>query len=139
MAAPLCDHASPSAADDEAGSRDARPDGPRVVWQVVDGEADLHERLLRQAANLLADLQPDAVQIEVVAHGAGLDLLLAPGRIADLVRELQEAGVVFVACDNTLRSRGLTLADLVGGVRATPSGVGHLVRRQQAGWSYLRA
>jgi len=111
----------------------------RVVWQLVDGEAGVHERLLRQAANLLADLRPADVQIEVVAHGAGLDLLLTPGRIADLVHDLQELGVVFVACDNTLRSRGLTAVDLVEGVRTTPSGVGHLVRRQQVGWSYLRA
>ncbi len=138
MAAPISDHASPPEAD-EASSPDARPDRPRVVWQVVDGGVDLHERLLRQVSNLLADLQPAGVEIEVVAHGAGLDLLLTPGRVADLVRELQEGGVVFVACDNTLRSRGLTLLDLVEGVRAAPSGVGHLVRRQQAGWSYLRA
>lgn len=110
-----------------------------MVWQVVDGGADLHGRLLRQASNLLADLRPTAVRIEVVAHGAGLDLLLSPGRIADLVRELQAQGVVFLACDSTLRSRGLTLADLLEGVQVTTSGVGHLVRRQQAGWSYLRA
>lgn len=111
----------------------------RIVWQLLDGGAGVHEQLLRQAANLLADLRPADVQIEVVAHGAGLDLLLTPGRIADLVRDLQELGVVFVACDNTLRSRGLTSVDLVEGARTTPSGVGHLVRRQQLGWSYLRA
>lgn len=121
-----------------AAEADSAPE-QRVVWQLVDGRADVHEQLLRQAANLLADLRPADVQIEVVAHGAGLDLLLTPGRIADLVHDLQELGVVFVACDNTLRSRGLTAADLVEGVRTTPSGVGHLVRRQQAGWSYLRA
>ena len=111
----------------------------RVVWQLVDGGADVHEQLLRQAANLLADLRPADVRIEVVAHGAGLDLLLTPGRIADQVRDLQERGVVFVACDNTMRSRGLTAGDLVEGARTTQSGVGHVVRRQQVGWSYLRA
>lgn len=125
----------PATSAPEAGSTPAH----RVVWQLVDGGVDVHERLLRQAANLLADVRPADIQIEVVAHGAGLDLLLTPGRIADAVRDLQEQGVVFVACDNTLRSRGLTAVDLVEGARTTPSGVGHLVRRQQAGWSYLRA
>lgn len=125
----------PAASAPEADSAS----GHRVVWQLVDEGAGVHERLLRQVGNLLADLRPADVQIEVVAHGAGLDLLLTPGRIADQVRDLQELGVVFVACDNTLRSRGLTAGDLVEGARTTPSGVGHLVRRQQVGWSYLRA
>ena len=139
MAASISPQVSAAEAQYAAAPCGARQAAHRVVWQVVDGGADVHERLLGQAANLLADLRPAAVEIEVVTHGAGLDLLLTPGRIADLVRDLQELGVVFVACDNTLRSRGLTSADLVDGARTTPSGVGHLVRRQQAGWSYLRA
>lgn len=126
---------SPEASAPEADHAPAH----RVVWQLVDGGADVHEQLLRQVVNVLADLRPADVQIEVVAHGPGLDLLLTPGRIADQVHDLQERGVVFVGCENTLRSRGLTAVDLIEGARTTPSGVGHLVRRQQVGWSYLRA
>lgn len=111
----------------------------RVVWQVVDAEPGRHERVLRQVANLLADLGPEGVQVEVVAHGEGLDLLL-PGRpTAGTVRDLQDSGVVFAGCENTLRSRGLSPADLLPDVRAVPSGVGAIVRRQSQGWAYLRA
>ena len=49
-----------------------------------------------------------------------------------------EAGVVPVACENTLRARGLCAADLVEGVVTADSGMAHLARRQLEGWAYLR-
>lgn len=110
-----------------------------VVWQVVDDGPVMHERLLRQVANLLADLGAEGVEVEVVAHGAGLDLLLPGGAAARLVRDLQGRGVAFLACENTLRSRELEVGDLLADVRAVPSGVAAIVRRQSQGWSYLRA
>jgi intracellular sulfur oxidation DsrE/DsrF family protein len=110
-----------------------------VVWQVVDDGPVMHERLLRQVANLLADLGAEGVEVEVVAHGAGLDLLLPGGPAAELVRDLQCRGVAFLACENTLRSRELEVGDLLADVGAVPSGVGAIVRRQSQGWSYLRA
>ena len=110
-----------------------------VVWQVVDDGPAIHERLLRQVANLLADLAGEGVDVEVVAHGAGLDLLLPGGPNAELVRDLQGRGAAFLACENTLRSRELEVRDLLADVRAVPSGVAAIVRRQSQGWSYLRA
>lgn len=111
----------------------------RVVWQVVESDPALHERLLRQVVNLLADLGPDGLEVEVVAHGAGLDLLLPGGPAAAVIGDLQDRGVVFRACANTLRSRELEPGDLLAGVLTVPSGVGAIVRRQSQGWSYLRA
>ena len=111
----------------------------QAVWQVVDGEPAMHQRLVRHVANLLADLGADGVAVEVVAHGAGLDLLLPDRDTADAVRGLQERGVAFLACENTLRSRDLEIGDLLADVGTVPSGVGAIVRRQSQGWSYLRA
>ena len=110
-----------------------------VVWQVVDGEPAMHQRLVRHVANLLADLGADGVAVEVVAHGAGVDLLLSGAATAEAVRGLQEDGVAFLACENTLRSRDLETGDLLEDVGTVPSGVGAIVRRQSQGWSYLRS
>lgn len=119
--------------------RTAAPTAHRVVVQVTDGGAEVAARTLRSLANLLTDLEADGAEVEVVAHAAGLDLLLpsdtaSPGAITGL----QARGVAFLACENTLRGLQVALADLVPGVRSVPSGVGHLVRRQTEGWSYLR-
>lgn len=111
----------------------------RVVWQLTDGGTEFHERFLRSVLNLVADLEPDSARVEVVAHGAGLDLLLPDRGTAHPVRDLQHRGVTFLACQNTLRSRQLTVEDLIPEVQHVTSGVGHVVRRQQQGWSYLRA
>lgn len=111
----------------------------RVVWQVADGGATVHERLVRNLTNLLDELETEGVQVEVVAHGAGLPLVLANGRTAGAVADLCGRGVVFLACENTLRRQGLGVDDLTDGVETVPSGIAEVVRRQSAGWGYLRA
>lgn len=111
----------------------------RVVWQATDGGPEAGDRLLRSLTNLLADLGTEGVRVEVVAQGAGLDLLLPSTGLAHQVEALRDRGVGFLACENTLRSRQLRVDDLLPGVRSVPSAVGHVVRRQSQGWSYLRS
>ncbi|MFP5372751.1 MAG: DsrE family protein [Actinomycetes bacterium] len=127
---------APRILGEEPGSA---PVAHRVVWQVADGGVTVHERLLRNLTNLLDELQTEGVQVEVVTHGAGLDLLLANGRAVDTLGDLGERGVVFLACENTMRRKHLASSDLVPGVQIVPSGVAEVVRRQSAGWGYLRA
>ena len=52
--------------------------GPGVVVQVNSGNAEHLLAVLRNVTNLIEDL-PAAAQVEVVAHGAGLDLVLTGG------------------------------------------------------------
>lgn len=111
----------------------------RVVWQITEGGPEAGERLLRSLTNLLADLDGEGAEVEVVAQGPGLDLLLPRTGLADQVGGLRSRGVRFLACENTLRSRQLGVDDLLPGVSSVTSAVGHLVRRQSQGWSYLRA
>lgn len=121
------------------GTPSPQPSSHRVVWQITDGGGEAQERLLRSLANLLTDLAAEGVEVEVVAHAAGLDLLLPESGSADRIGELRARGVTFLACENTLRGRQVAVTDLVPGVATVSSGVGHLVRRQAQGWSYLRA
>lgn len=111
----------------------------RVVWQITEGGPEAGERFLRSLTNLLADLEGEGVEVEVVAQGPGLDLLLPRTGLAEQVEGLRGRGVRFLACENTLRSRQVGVDDLLPGVRSVTSAVGHLVRRQSQGWSYLRA
>lgn len=94
--------------------------------------------VLNNVENLRRALAPEGCEVEVVCHGAGLDLLLAKGRMAAREAKLAKAGVRFVACANTMRGRGLARSDLPGFAGVVPSGVAEVVRRQEAGWSYLK-
>ena len=44
-----------------ATPRDPGQVAHRIVWQVVDGGADLHERLLRNFSNVLDELEAEGV------------------------------------------------------------------------------
>jgi len=47
-------------------------------------------------------------------------------------------GVIVAACENSMRSAGVTAEQLADGARIVPSGIAQLVRRQRDGWAYVR-
>lgn len=47
-------------------------------------------------------------------------------------------GVRVLACSNSLASAGLAPSDVVAPAEPISSAVGHLTRRQMAGWAYVR-
>src|ERR1700690_3282385 len=48
-------------------------------------------------------------------------------------------GVVLDACQNSMRLRKVTTEDLFPFASQVDSGVAELIRKQEAGWSYIRA
>ena len=83
-------------------------------------------------------------QIEVLAYGPGLTMLRADtSPVQDMVIMLMEAygNVSFRACGNShtlAAEREGNEIPLLPGVTKVPSGVVHLVRRQEEGWAYVR-
>lgn len=110
--------------------------GGVVVHLDEAGEAK-HESVTRNVANLLADLGEPA-EVELVAHGPGVELCLAESPQTEAVRALIARGVVVAVCENTLRAMSIDARRLAPGVVTVPSGVGELVRKQRQGWAYIR-
>jgi intracellular sulfur oxidation DsrE/DsrF family protein len=106
-----------------------------VVVHVTEADPDRFKALMRNAANLRADLGPEPA-IELVVHGPGVALLLTGSPLREQLSALP--GVTGCACSNSLRSLERSAEDLLPGVRVVPSGVGWLIRRQREGWLYLR-
>lgn len=120
----------------------ARPDnaaGYRVVLQVTADSAEQWNGLLGNIENLRRALGDELRDVEVVAHGPGLGLVLRTNA-AQVARmeTLSSQGVRFFACENTLKRRSLSKADLLPYVGTVDSGVAQVVRRQQQGWQYIR-
>jgi intracellular sulfur oxidation DsrE/DsrF family protein len=111
----------------------------RVVFHV---NVDLQERwqeVLTNVENLQKALGADNVEIEVVAHGAGIGLVQSKNAaLKSRVEAIEKTGAVFAACSNTLQKKELTSADLTAGVRIVDSGIAEVVRRQEEGWSYVK-
>lgn len=84
------------------------------------------------------------IEVELVANGAGLDLLRAgsdahASRIAAL--RAKYPGLSLVACAQTMdrrRARGESI-ELVPGAVVAPSALHQVVERLRAGWVYVRA
>lgn len=101
-------------------------------------EPDRVGHALANAANLLRDIGPDRVAVEVVVNGDAVKSFRRGSQHRERIQELDDMGVVFVACENSLDSRGLAADDLLAAVGTVPSGVGELTRKQSRGWAYIR-
>ena len=110
----------------------------KVVIQVSDGDAAKWNLALNNARNVQHDLGADKVNIEIVAYGPGIDMLTADSSVAERVDAAVKSGVQVSACENTMAAKKLTKADMNPSIGYVPSGVVEIMRREQAGWSYLR-
>jgi len=54
------------------------------------------------------------------------------------VKKLTGEGVMFAACENTMRAMHITKAQLNTSADPVPSGAVAIVKREQQGWQYLR-
>ena len=111
----------------------------RIVIELTSGEPMQWESVLNNVENVRRALGADATRVAVVAHGEGLGLVMKTNTaLQQRVERLAADGVVFAACENTMRRKKVTRADLLPAATTVDSGVAEVVRRQEAGWAYLK-
>lgn len=88
----------------------------------------------------LQKIWPNNLQVELVVHGKALDFLVKDKThlAADIIAMSKE-GVVFAACENSMRKHHIDKSQLLTQAMTVPSGVGELVLKQEDGWSYLKS
>jgi intracellular sulfur oxidation DsrE/DsrF family protein len=107
------------------------------VMQFTNSDSVSQASVVLQVGNIRA-IWPNA-QIEVVCHGGGLDLLqTSKSKAASGVAEWTGKGVVFAACNNTMKRRNLTKADLLPTATVVPSAMIELTLKQEKGWAYVK-
>jgi intracellular sulfur oxidation DsrE/DsrF family protein len=111
---------------------------PRAVFQVSDADPAKWNLTLSNVANAQEALGKEA-EIEIVAFGPGIDMLKKDSPVATRVADALHAGVRIVACQNTMRSRKLTPADMLPDLGYVPSGVVEIMQREREGYAYLRS
>ena len=110
----------------------------RIIMQLTSGDTLVHKNLMKQFKNM-KEAAP-TIQIEVVCHGPGMDLLMSDRSIVQAkVKEFAAQGIVFLACDNTIRERNLDPAKVLSEAGHVKAGIIHIVVRQEDGWSYIKA
>lgn len=110
----------------------------RVVIEVSVPGSDAWEAILNNAENLTKAMGVDQPEIQLVCHGKGIGLVKRDSPFSDRVRQISTNYVRFVACQNTMRRLKLDKSDLLPGIGTVDSGVADVVRKQAAGWQYLK-
>lgn len=110
----------------------------RVVVQLNTSDTLVWHGALKNISNLQAALGTGTL-VEVVAHGSGIGILIESKTTQKAkIAELAASGVLFKACENTIRERKIDKATLLQQSGFVPSGVAEVVLKQEAGWSYLK-
>ncbi|MFM1884910.1 MAG: hypothetical protein RL026_67 [Pseudomonadota bacterium] len=131
LAVPAASAAAPAAAEAPV----------RVVYHF--DQATSADRGLRNIQNhLKAD---PTTQVVVVSNGPGIDFMLADAKDSKgepyelRILELQQQGVKFEVCNNTMVGRGFKPEQLVEGVTVVKAGVEEVARLQfRLGYAYIK-
>ncbi|NWG32202.1 MAG: DsrE family protein [Rhodocyclaceae bacterium] len=110
----------------------------RIVIQINEDDGRKWMAVLANIRNIQAELGRQNVALAVVVIGSGLGMLKADSVAANDVQDALAAGVEFIACGNSMQAQHITQDDLIDGVKVAKAGYVEIVKRQQAGWSYLR-
>jgi uncharacterized protein len=109
----------------------------------VDGGITQATAALRNIGNQL-EAAPGTL-IVVVGIGDGVDFMLRDSKTRGgypfelMIQELQEKGVRFEACGNTLKTRKIDTGRLADGVTVVDSGMAELARLQaREGYAYIK-
>ncbi len=114
----------------------------KVVFEVSIDGAEKWQGALRNVENTRKELGA-GTKIEVVTHGKGVGMLLAKtsaenAEMKAKLEKLHADGVVFAACENTMRRMKLEKKDLIELTTTVPSGVGEVIRKQGEGYAYIK-
>lgn len=102
---------------------------------------DKWPQVLANVTNLLKDLPKDSVEVIVLVNGPAVksyDSTYEAATFKDKMTRLNEQGVTFKACNNSLNGLELSKDNLYAFVEIVPAGVSELVRKQQEGFAYIK-
>lgn len=109
----------------------------KVVFQMSTGDTEEQKGLIRNITHLLEGWGT-SLEAEVVAHGPGISIVTNKSAVAEEVKGLAAKGILFVACENTMKQKGIKPKDLLEGVSTVPMGIAEIVMKQEQGWPYIK-
>jgi hypothetical protein len=126
----------------QSSAADPGPAGPlhHVVMHLNSGDEQVHKGVLTNIRHLYQEVGRETLQVELVAHGAGLKLFVKKDtRFAmEPVSLKQTYGVEYTACSNTMKAMGLTRQDLIEQVDRTEPAMVRIMELQEQGWAYIK-
>jgi len=113
----------------------------RVVLQISDPNPFKQTLVLNVANNLIKHYGQDKVDVEIVAFGPGLRLLMAGNSNQSRISGLSDSGVEFSACKNTIKAFSKKLGhtpELVAQAKPVSAGVVRILDLTAQGYSLVK-
>lgn len=110
----------------------------KIIFQLTTNDTLAHKALMKQLNNMTT-VEP-TVQIEVVCHGPGLDMLRKDlTTVTTKIAEFTRKGVVFNACQFSMKERNVSKEQILETASYVEVGILYIVRKQRMGWSYIKS
>lgn len=111
----------------------------RVLFALTSPDEADWRFTLNNMRNLISGMAPEQVDIKVVAYGPGIAFLKKDGPDTSDIQKLESQHIHFMACGNAMKKEHVEAADLVPGIQIVPAGIVEVVRKQEQGWTYIKA
>lgn len=123
----------------EEGLNDGKPFADtHIIMQVSDADPVHYQAVLDISNNLTKGYGQEMIDIEIIAFGAGVPMLLAKdNKFSNRIASLQEHGVRFYICGNTLDTmerKSHKRPEMVQGVEVVQIGVKFLIDEIKRGY-----
>lgn len=110
-----------------------------IVMQLTSADTVVHKGLIKQLNNL-KNGWGDTVNIEIVCHGPGIELLMNnKTKLGTQISQLQQRGIDFVACENTMLEKKINKEEILPNMTFVRMGIGEIILKQEQGWHYIKA
>ena len=110
----------------------------RVVLQLSSNDTLVWKGIMNNIKNL-KNAWGDSLLIEVVVHGPGIEfLVMGKTTQQEKIAYFKSKGVVFAACENTMRDRNISKENMIPEAGFVKSGVVEIILKQEQGWSYIK-
>jgi len=107
----------------------------KIVLSVGSGDVEEIHHVLGSANNILKFYGPEKVEMIIIAYYQGIKTVLKTNKdIMIRVKALQLYDVKFIACENTMRTKGIKKGELIEDVDTVTAGLVEIIERQQSGW-----
>lgn len=111
----------------------------KVVFQLNAPSPSGWDQIFNNVLNVEQIFKAEGVQVEIVFFGKGLPMLLKTNTAyAQRLKEAADRGVILAACQNSMRTQNVKSEDIFAFSTEVDSGVAELIRKQEAGWSYIK-
>ena len=116
-------------------------DHPRqIVFSIDSNEDKVANHVLSTVNNVIKFYRPENTEVVVVVYSQGLKILLKKGEseIRKRIEALMLYDIEFIACENTMRTLGITKKELLPDIGFGTAGIVEIIERQLRGVTYIK-